>query len=199
MEQQLLHDIPEILQGGVSLNLASYVLVAVIVGVGAYVGTYLRTKGQNLATKEDVAEITRKVEEVRAIYAQQLEMLSHENRLRLAAVERRLQAHQEAYTLWFEVFWAVHKPEIHDVVVKCQDWFSRNCLYLTHEAREAFVQAYRTAGMYSELRKSLTKEEKAEDWRKIRLGGEIILRSVGLPGFAKGEIDSAELNKGQDG
>jgi hypothetical protein len=41
------------------------VLVLITSGVGAYLGTYLREKGRNVATKEDIAEITEKVEQVR--------------------------------------------------------------------------------------------------------------------------------------
>ena len=43
--------------------------------MGAYLGTYLREKGKNTATKEDIAEITHKVEEVRTGYLAELETL----------------------------------------------------------------------------------------------------------------------------
>lgn len=43
-----------------------YLLWLVVTGAGAYLGTYLREKGRNTATKEDVGAITKKVEEVKS-------------------------------------------------------------------------------------------------------------------------------------
>src|SRR5437868_3479958 len=76
--------------------------------------TYVDKKAENLATKQDVGAITDAVEKVRREHAAVLENLSQENRmilenlrgrqqLRLVAAERRLQAHQEAYELWYRV------------------------------------------------------------------------------------------------
>jgi uncharacterized protein HemX len=89
----------------------AYVLVFVVAALGAWVGAYLKRKGENLATKEDVTELTELVERVRSQHAERLENLAHENRkvleqgsrehqLRLAALDRRLETHQQAFTLW---------------------------------------------------------------------------------------------------
>ena len=96
----------------------SLLLVAILVGIVVIVGlvkwylpSYLNEKAKNLATKEDVGAITREVERVRHEYAERLESLAHQNRvileqgnrrhqLRMAALDRRLDVHQQAYTLW---------------------------------------------------------------------------------------------------
>jgi len=89
-----------------------------LLGVGAIVlllrslRSYATEKGKNLATKEDIGTITREVEKVRSEYAERFESLAQQNRLllehtrqrhelRLAALDRRLAAHQEAYALWW--------------------------------------------------------------------------------------------------
>jgi hypothetical protein len=41
------------------------VLVILLTGVAAYLGSYLKKKGENLATKEDVARLTHEVEAVK--------------------------------------------------------------------------------------------------------------------------------------
>jgi hypothetical protein len=41
------------------------IIFAIVVGIGAFLGTYLREKGKNLATKEDVFVITQKVESIK--------------------------------------------------------------------------------------------------------------------------------------
>ena len=50
-----------------------------------YLPTYFQEKGKNLATKEDIKEITDKVESVKTDYARQLEFFKHE----IALLEKR--------------------------------------------------------------------------------------------------------------
>jgi hypothetical protein len=47
--------------------------VMLLTGLAAFVGTYLKKKGENLATKEDIEGLTRQIESVKTDYAQQLE------------------------------------------------------------------------------------------------------------------------------
>ena len=92
--------------------------------VRSFFPSYLGEKGKNLATKEDIAGITQKVEEVKETYAKRLKELEHQNaivleqlrsheQLRLVAVERRLTAHQEAFTLWRRLVAAAHSDDVH--------------------------------------------------------------------------------------
>jgi hypothetical protein len=50
----------------IEVNLATLFVVALVAGVGAYFGAYLREKGKNLATKEDIDRIVRTTEEIKA-------------------------------------------------------------------------------------------------------------------------------------
>jgi hypothetical protein len=46
-----------------------------------------------------------------------------ENQLRLAAIEKRLIAHQEAYALWRKLIFASSEDEeFENVVLECQNW-----------------------------------------------------------------------------
>lgn len=65
---------------------------------------YASEKGKNLATREDIEILTKLVEDVRHKFATDLEEQKAANQLRLAALDRRLQAHQEAFTLWRKLF-----------------------------------------------------------------------------------------------
>ncbi len=98
---------------------------------------YFTKKAENLATKEDVASITDQVELVKSQYSVILENIKAKNQLRLAALDKRLQAHQEAFTLWRELFSAIHSPDIGKAVINCQEWWGKNCIYLEPEVREA--------------------------------------------------------------
>ncbi len=46
----------------------SYLISVLIVAGGAYFGVYLKEKGRNLATREDIKDITDKIEKVRSDY-----------------------------------------------------------------------------------------------------------------------------------
>ncbi len=116
-----------------------------------YLESYLTEKGKNLATKEDIQDITHQVEAIKNQYAQLLEEQKARNQLRLAAIDRRLQAHQEAYALWRKMIAYVHSDKNADVVMECQTWWSQNCVYLGERARAAFRDAYEAAYDHPDL------------------------------------------------
>ncbi len=154
---------------------------------------YLSRKGANLADKEDVRKITAEIEKARAPFAIELERHKTENQLRLAAVDRRMQAHQEAYTLWWELMGNVHRDGNSSTVIKCQEWWSRNCLYLEARPREAFSRAYKSASNHGHL---LTAREDVEvikeNWSQIIGAGNIILDAVQLPGLTSTEKEQVD-------
>ena len=74
-----------------------------------------------------------------------------------------------------------------------------NCLYLSAEAREDFVQAYRAADIHGNLVRDMHRGVEVSDvtanWEKILKGGETLLRSAGLPGFTKAEVEEVEQKR----
>jgi hypothetical protein len=197
------------------LILAIFQFVALSIGVlflRKYLPSYLSKKGENLATKEDIAAITHEVEKVRSEYAERLENIAQQNRLlleqtkrkhqlSLAALDRRLEAHQQVYSLWQKLLSAVHdEDKIGDVVTECQDWWMENCLYLDAEARPAFKAAYHAALDHrSFLRPPLDAGAAKENWKRITDAGEAIVRGVELPSLGEEEykpVNSSELEDG---
>jgi hypothetical protein len=71
--------------------------------VREFLPSYLRRKGENLATKEDIAAITELQKAVEHRFNELLEDSKQRHALRLAALDRRLAAHQEAFSLWREL------------------------------------------------------------------------------------------------
>ena len=155
---------------------------------------YLVEKAKNLATRQDISEITRRVEEVklgfsrylediRAQNALTLEQHSHENRLRMAALDKRLQVHQEAFSLWRGLMKDLHFPErLRDHVLKCQSWFEQNCLYLTPRSRTSFSDAYWTAANHYNIPRGLEFQRQwSESFDKINICGDILLEEVSIP------------------
>jgi hypothetical protein len=165
-----------------------YALIFVIAAVGAYFGAYLRRKGQNFADKEDIERLTKIVEGVRSQHAKELENLAQENRkviesmsqehqLRLAALDRRLEVHQQAYALWLKLIFAMPTKQLGSVIIECQNWWETNCLYLDVKAREAFYRAFRAASAHP----FLPKEKIEKNWDVITAAGPAIEQGVALP------------------
>lgn len=71
--------------------------LAVYLLLKSFLPSYLSEKGKNLATKEDVASITDKVESVKTDYAKVLEELRSNNQLKLAEIEREKNIKKEVY------------------------------------------------------------------------------------------------------
>ena len=60
--------------------LVEVLILLILAGGGLFVRHYLKTKGHNLATKEDIEAITDKIERVRSEYAKHLENIAQVNR-----------------------------------------------------------------------------------------------------------------------
>jgi hypothetical protein len=147
-----------------------------------YVPGYLQEKGKNLATKEDISDITEIIESVKRQHAEILEDLKTKNQLRLSALDSRLRAHQEAYGLWREINGSIDTEKLSDVIKKCDEWWGSNCLYLEPAARSAFLGAFvgaRDLGFY------MSCTDSADLVHKIRIeiqgAGGIIEDCVALP------------------
>ena len=63
----------------VGMNICTWVaLFIVFIWLKKYLPDYLKEKGKNLATKEDIGEITDRIEAVKTDYARQLELFKNE-------------------------------------------------------------------------------------------------------------------------
>ena len=186
------------------VSLPGYAVLAIVAGTAAYLGAYFRTKAANRAQREDIAELTKLVEGVRAEYAERFERLaqanrealaagSHQYQLRLAVLEERFRAHQHAYALCRELFHAVHTERITDAVIKAQDWWEQNCLYLDADAREAFWRGIRAAGLHGELLRNRADSQLIRDnWKEMEDAQAAIERSVALPPIKISDANTSE-------
>lgn len=181
-------------------------LVAAGVGyllVKHFASGYLGQKGKNLADKEDIANLTRQVEEVKRQQAEMLEAVKFRNQLRMAAIDRRLQAHQDAFTMLRELVKHAHGPELGKQVILCQDWWEKNCLYLEPQARQAFSDAYSSASAHQGLLQAAqytnhASPEQAKEnvenitrnWARLMGALNVVLDVVALPPLTTTEVDA---------
>jgi len=179
-----------------------FILVILLSAIGAFLGSYFRKKAENVATKEDIENITDKIEKVRSQYSEQLETvkasLQLSNQLKLAALDKRLEKHQEAYTLWLNLMWSLTDEEkIGPAVTNCQNWWNENCLYLGDDARRAFKTALLLAVNFRHLT-NVDVKEKRKWFDSINIAGEKIVEGVNLPSLGEDESKNIELNSDEN-
>lgn len=151
-----------------------------------FLSSCLSEKGRNHATREDIEEITRKVEGVRTQYVSLVEELKARHQLRLAAVDRRLQAHQDAFSLWRRLMAATHTEEVGKVVIECQSWWEQNCIYLEPTVREAFVAAYGAASDHNSLVKGRVEVTLIQsNWKLITCFPNVLFQAIQLPALSE--------------
>lgn len=169
--------------------------------VKRFFGDYLSEKGKNRATREDIAEITRIVEEAKKSFTQDLARLAEELRaqtsLRMLAAEKRLEAHQEVYQLWRQLVDGIHTENSERrqlLKQQCLDFHFKKCLYLDPTVREAFIAAITSFDVHPDLLRSpqvnpmidrsmITKAIQ-DNFRRVERLGEAITGACELPSIA---------------
>ena len=125
--------------------------------------------------------------------------LDRNQELKLAALDKRLQAHQDAYSWWRKLMFADKESgEVYEVVEQCQNWWEANCVFLTREAREAFLKAYLSASDHAQfLAIHADSVVVKAAWADVSRAGDIILQGVHLPPISELEAKRASTRGSQ--
>lgn len=171
------------------MTLLDLILVPLVSGAASFFGAYLNAKAKNLADKEDIKKLTQITEEVKRENAALLKALDAKQQLRMAAIDRRLAAHQEAFELWSRVTTYLWEPQkIEELKYECWTWWIANCLYMEPAARTAFRVAFASAPDHRMVVETATNDDAGvkaiqESWARIWNAGDLISRAVALPGL----------------
>jgi hypothetical protein len=108
-------------------------------------------------------------------------------RVQLAATTwaRRLEAHQEAFSLWHKCWSVVHEEDQkkrNDTLNETTEWWLDNCLYLSEDARNAFVRMISSVRMHKIFLESKQDSEEwksriIENWDLITSTGQLIIKA----------------------
>ncbi len=118
-EMDLLAEV--IIRKGVGNPLFLVVWVA-LAALGAFLGSYLREKGKNTATKNDIKGLTQSIKEIEHRFDRQIEDLRGKYALRMAAIDKRIAVHQGAYARIHKLVMNAYEDSIRDVFTECQNW-----------------------------------------------------------------------------
>jgi len=126
---------------------------------------------------------------------ERLAALDREHRLRLAALEKRLEKHQEAYSLWWGLMAALHTARVNEKVLECQAWWASNCIWLSPAVADRFAETYQAANNHGDLvsawradRNDRTAAAVKDNFAFIRGLGQQIQAAVRLPEVAPSKV-----------
>lgn len=103
-------------------------------------------------------------------------------KFRLAAVDKRLEVHQKAFTLWRELMWSVNdEKRLSEAIPQCQHFWKENCLYLDPKSRNSCLMAVNYAVLFNMDRDQQEAKERTELMEVIRRSLEDLETGVGLP------------------
>jgi len=110
-------------------------------------------------------------------------------RFKLAALDKRLEAHQRAYRLWWDLRWSVSdRKKAWETARRCEDFWCDNCLYLDPVSRESFKRMTILATNFESLPDAKAKQETTACIDRV---AEHLVRGVGLAHF-EGELKRLE-------
>ena len=102
------------------------------------------------------------------------------------ALDKRLEVHQQAFSLSLQLPTAAEDPDKHaNVLHECDKFWKSNCLFMLPKVRESFRVAYQTAWIFPTYkdqfsRKKINEKELGEVWKKITNCTYDIVQAIGL-------------------
>jgi hypothetical protein len=153
--EQVHSAINAVLADKIVLSWWQFAVVVLLSGIAAYCGAYLKKKGENLASAEDMRRLTEKVEEIKSSYTMQIEDYK-------AQLTRRTQAAKVAQ---FLTEWISPKPDF----VRLNGYAMELSFWLPHEIYQKLARCIcHEAGaptpkeILIDIRKYLLKDEAGE-------------------------------------
>lgn len=163
-----------------------------------YISSYLGEKAKLQAQIEDLQKITLQVESIKHDFALLVEERKAHNQLRFAALDKRLQAHQDVYSIALQLAnTAQHDKSARMEAAKRYDaWWPDNCLFLEPGARKALKDVRVAFGKHPILERNADYDSQnfSENWEHMWKSCELIAEAIGLP-----PLLSAENTKTQHG
>ena len=150
--------------------------------LGVIANVFVTVRG-NRSTAHEIANLQNK-------HAEHLEQARQRHQLQVAALDRRLAVHQEAYTLWWGLTTVAHDQDDAkraSYVRKCEDWWAKNCLYLTPDARIAFRRSYFAARDHKDCKDARDSDLVRRNWKTILAASDAIVEGAELPSWGEDE------------
>jgi hypothetical protein len=117
-----------------------------------------------------------------SVYEKQLKLAEFRERHELSttAIEKRLAAHQEAFSLWWEMKNAPSGEPI-EIYSKSLEFLKNYSVYLTDDALKSFDEAVLLLRTFGEVGKDMEPEQLSRLFKELETKGEKIRAALNLP------------------
>ncbi|NQU68681.1 MAG: hypothetical protein HQ510_12125 [Candidatus Marinimicrobia bacterium] len=163
----------------------------ILLSIGAILGTALMLIFGNTNITLPVTAIVGMIfgSTLTFIFNRFLSRQSFKQQLLLTNISTKLNAHQQAFSIWWDIRSNINQGEkIYEIVVKAHDWWQNNCLYLYPKSRKAFYNCLLFATSHRDLMIVQNpnydyRKDIKESWDTIIAPGLIIPEEVELESF----------------
>ena len=101
------------------------------------------------------------------------------------ALEKRLECHQKAFSLWYDLMWLLNakKNDREEKADECESFWKENNFYLDKESSDAFKTAITVASSFGEYVPKSDRDikERKKDFQTIHKVGNLLRDGIGLP------------------
>ena len=120
------------------------------------------------------------------------------DRYRTASIEKRLECHQQAFALTYEIQKGATPEKHQNTFNKCHQWWSENTFYLEPESRKAFQECYWQLLLFKKDSQEPQIIEKRLNFNKLTIPNtrRIISEEIGIP-FMNDNSNSGNGKHGQ--
>jgi hypothetical protein len=125
-----------------------------------------------------------------------LEEVKARHQLRLAAVDKRLSVHQEAFTHWHSLY-TTQLDGFDNIIKAASDWWNHNCIYLEPSVRDAFLNVMNQERLFRQrkLIGEIDLETIHRHWDEMTAFPSLLFDAMQIPRFS--EVASETLNGNQ--
>jgi len=183
----------------------------IILGLGL-LGLFIRTFVKSTVEKSVSHQFDVKLERFKQEFTRELHSLDRKDKYRLAALDRRLDAHQKAYMIARKMSQTLNSKSDsagrEEVYGLFDEFLNTQSLFLVNEARSAFVEAYYDYLLFPDFAEELKgaggdinlmreiRQERLATTEKVRKLTSVILEAIDLESMAKDvEILSKSLEE----
>jgi hypothetical protein len=169
------------------MDLLLIINILILISIGLFT-LYVRTYVKSTVEKSVGHQFDIKLKKFKQDFATEINALERKDKYRLAALDKRLEAHQLAFGLSLEMYSNIHANfEIKkEIIKKLDNFWKNNSLYLTNNARKAFKTSYVDYARY-DLLKQIFGDTHDKEYGKILL--EAFENISKLPQIIAREVD----------
>jgi hypothetical protein len=134
------------------MDLLLIINILTFISIGLFT-LHVRTYVKSTVEKTVGHQFDIKLEKFKQDFSKEMMALERKDKYRLAALDKRLEAHQIAFRLSIEMFENLHAElSAHiEFLLKLKEFWKNYSLYLTNDARKAFKKGWNYYGIYPTL------------------------------------------------